>query len=96
MTSEEIIIIDYTESKLPASVKKLRPKLLKEGTKYCALLGNDPQQGILGCGETPLDAFIDWDIAYQYLKSKDPELKSIYAKNNPFPDVWLGYKKQAS
>ncbi len=92
----EAITINYEDEHVPAAAQKLKPKLFKDGIKYCALLGADPQQGIFGCGDTPLDALNDWNDAYQYLVLKDPELKSIYGKVSTLSNVWLGYKRKAS
>ena len=39
----------------------LKPKLYKDGDKWCVLYGDDIQEGICGFGETPYEAIIDWN-----------------------------------
>ena len=96
MSNTEPLTIDYDSSEIPESARIYKPKLFKEGVKYCALLGEDPQAGIFGCGDTPLDALLDWDKAYQYLRTKDPELKSVFCKTTGPSNLWLDFKQKAS
>ena len=39
----------------------LKPKLYKDGDKWCVLYGDDIQEGICGFGETPYKAILDWN-----------------------------------
>lgn len=41
----------------------LKPKLFKDGDKWCVLLGDDLQSGIAGFGDSPYKAILDWDNA---------------------------------
>jgi hypothetical protein len=56
--------IDYEEKGIPASVREFRPAVYKDGDSFCALLGEDPQAGIFGCGETKEQALQDWDTHF--------------------------------
>lgn len=38
-----------------------RPKLSLDGDKWCALLGENLQDGVAGFGESPEDAYEDFD-----------------------------------
>jgi hypothetical protein len=38
-----------------------RPRIFMDGTRYCALYGDDIQVGITGFGETPAAAMKDFD-----------------------------------
>ncbi len=42
----------------------LKPKLYKNGNKWCVLYGEDIQSGIAGFGETPNEAICDWNSAW--------------------------------
>jgi hypothetical protein len=57
--------VDYTHTDLPPSVRTFRPLLFRNGQQYCCILGPDVGKGIFGCGDTPQEAFIDWDRSYQ-------------------------------
>lgn len=39
----------------------LHPTVFHEGDAYCCILGEDPVQGVFGCGNTPEEAVKDWD-----------------------------------
>lgn len=47
-----------------------RPKLFLDGGQYCALYGDDLQNGCAGFGETPAAAMLDFDV--QWFKGKAP------------------------
>ena len=59
--SDMKIKIDFADNNLPESVRKFQPLLFKDGDSYCCVLGPDPQEGVFGCGKTPLAALKDWD-----------------------------------
>ena len=42
-----------------------RPRLVADGTMWIALLGDDLQVGISGCGETPAEAMADFDKSFE-------------------------------
>jgi hypothetical protein len=46
---------------LAGAVAILHPVLFSEGDNYCCLLGPNPQEGIMGCGDTPVSAIADWE-----------------------------------
>lgn len=39
-----------------------RPAVYPDGTKWCALYGDDPQRGVAGFGDTPAEAMADFDM----------------------------------
>jgi hypothetical protein len=57
--------VDYTHTDLPPSVRAFRPLLFRDGKLFCCILGPDIKKGVFGCGDTPDDAFLDWDKNYQ-------------------------------
>jgi len=62
------VYIDFTDDKIPDSVKTFQPLLFKDGNAFCCVLGPDPQAGVFGCGKTPLSALKDWDKNLQQRK----------------------------
>lgn len=52
----------------------LRPSLKIDGDKWCALYGDNIQDGVAGFGDTPEKAFIDFDI--QFLNAKPLNVKA--------------------
>lgn len=38
----------------------LKPKIYRDGNKWCVLYGENLQTGISGFGETPYDAILNW------------------------------------
>jgi hypothetical protein len=38
-----------------------KPKLSRDGNKWCALFGDDLQSGVAGFGDSPADAMWDFD-----------------------------------
>ena len=65
------VSVDYTDDKLPVSVRALKPVVFQDGDSFCCLLGPDLQAGVFGCGASAKEAITDWDI---HLKEriKDP------------------------
>lgn len=39
----------------------LRPRIFKDGDKWCVLYGDNIQDGVAGFGDTPHEAVIDWE-----------------------------------
>ena len=39
----------------------LKPKLYKDGNSWCCLYGENIAEGIVGFGETPYKAILDWN-----------------------------------
>ncbi len=65
--------IDFSDKQLPESAKILTPLVFRDGDSYCAVLGPDPQEGVFGCGKTPIEALKDWDKNLKAKKeTKDP------------------------
>lgn len=42
----------------------LRPKVYPDGNKWCALYGDNLQEGIAGFGDSPAKALYDFDRAF--------------------------------
>lgn len=42
----------------------LRPRLFPEGNQWCALYGDNTQEGVAGFGDTPAQASIQFDIEW--------------------------------
>lgn len=42
----------------------LRPKLFCDGNKWCALYGDNLQDGLAGFGDTPAGAMYDFDVQW--------------------------------
>lgn len=49
----------------------LRPRLSIDGDKWCALHGEDLQNGVAGFGDSPAEAYIDFDA--QWTHKLDPK-----------------------
>lgn len=47
----------------PSTVYK--PKLFLEGTEWCALYGEDLQNGVAGFGKSPEEAFLSFDSSWR-------------------------------
>ncbi len=52
-------------SRTPQSFQILKPVLFKQVDVYCCLFGPDLEDGILGCGDSPHEAVLDWDTQLQ-------------------------------
>ncbi len=42
----------------------IKPKLYKDGDQWCCLYGENIQVGIVGFGDTPFAAVVDWNMAW--------------------------------
>ena len=42
----------------------IKPKLYKDGDEWCCLYGEDQIVGIVGFGDTPHKAILDWNSAW--------------------------------
>ena len=42
-----------------------KPKLSKDGDQWCALFGDNLQEGVCGFGKTPAEAMYQFDIAWR-------------------------------
>lgn len=51
----------YTELR-PSAIYK--PRLFIDGNQWCALYGDNIQEGIAGFGDTPADALVDFNNAF--------------------------------
>lgn len=41
-----------------------KPTITKDGNQFCALLGEDIQSGVCGFGDSPAEAFKDFDKSW--------------------------------
>lgn len=48
-----------------------RPSLYPDGAQWCALYGQDLQNGVAGFGETPEKAMADFDAAWKRGRTRD-------------------------
>jgi len=69
------VAIDMNDKDIPDSAKTFQPVLFKDGDSFCCVLGPDPQEGVVGCGQTPVDALKDWNKNLQ-------ERKTVTDKND--------------
>lgn len=59
------------ELRRPSTIYK--PKLFIDGTAWCALYGENLQDGVAGFGESPADAYTDFDKNWgKPLRKKSP------------------------
>lgn len=68
-----LVKVNYEDEHIPASAKEFRPAVYQDGDSYCALLGEDPQAGIFGCGATKQEALQDWDKHFSERMKDHPE-----------------------
>lgn len=59
--NELALIVEKQEYNLFATLK---PKIYKDGSKWCVLLGENIQEGICGFGETPYLAILDFSKSF--------------------------------
>ena len=59
------LIVEQQEFNL---FQMLKPKLYKDGDQWCCLYGEDVMEGIVGFGDTPFKAIIDWNSAWHNSK----------------------------
>lgn len=92
---DKIIKLDYERADVPKSVRILKPTLYQEGTgTYCCILGEDPQAGIFGCGNSPEAAMESWDRSYQELLYHDPQLQQHNHSVSEVFDMYVAWKRE--
>lgn len=64
------IVLQFAEHARPSAV--YRPALSIDGDQWCALYGDNLQDGVAGFGDSPADAMLDFDRAWN---AKRPESK---------------------
>lgn len=52
------------QSAIPTPFTTLRPRMFRDGDKWCALYGDDLQAGVAGFGDSPEQAAMDFDTAW--------------------------------
>lgn len=87
------VTIDFNDGALPKSAEALRPLVYQDAGQYHCLLGKNLIEGLLGTGEDPLSAIIDWDTkltARLATATEDDEViqyvKEMYKAKNT--EVW--------
>lgn len=63
--------------------KVLNSTVFKEGNSYCCILEPNPQVGVFGCGDSPIEAVNDWDknLKERLSKSDEKDEIVIYVKS---------------
>jgi hypothetical protein len=88
-----LVDINYDDQSIPDSVREFRPAVYRDGDSFCVLLGEDPQAGIFGCGETKEQAIKDWDTHFSErvnAHAKDDDLLQYIedSRRTSKKDVW--------
>jgi|GEM_PF-4509035 len=68
---EEISSIEYDTAVMTQVYllfSMLKPKIKREGKQWCVLYGDNLQEGIYGLGDTPYDAVIQFNAAWESQK----------------------------
>ncbi|MCF6406916.1 hypothetical protein L3C95_28715 [Chitinophaga filiformis] len=60
----KIIPVDYNSNEMPDAVRNYKPIVLNDGHEYCCFLGERPEYGIYGCGDTADEAIMHWNQKY--------------------------------
>lgn len=60
-TRSAVVPINYDDENNSRFIKRLRPVVFRQGRDYCCLLGSNPEQGIVGRGNTADKAIADWE-----------------------------------
>lgn len=58
---------------LVAPHTRMRPRVFPDGTKWCALLGDDLMSGVSGFGDTPEEACAEFDKAWSNGRTPEAE-----------------------
>lgn len=77
-------VIGLVENELLRPSTRMRPRLFIDGNKWCALYGENLQDGVAGFGDTPDAACWDFDKAWQKPLSLKP-LEDIAKGNSTDP-----------
>ncbi len=56
----------------------LRPKLFPDGDKWCALYGENLQDGVAGFGDTPAEAAADFNEEWFEAKARKPQMRGLH------------------
>lgn len=56
----------------------LRPKMFPDGNQWCALYGDNIQDGVCGFGDTPHQASVDFDIQWLNARIQRRDAESPY------------------
>lgn len=59
-----LVPVNFDDQNIPASAREFRPAVYRDGDSFCVLLGEDPQAGVFGCGDTPIKALQDWEVHF--------------------------------
>jgi len=61
ISAEKKIIVDFADWPVTTATQRLEPTVFWHRDNYCCLLGLDMENGILGSGDSPHDAVLDWE-----------------------------------
>ncbi len=67
-TTLDVITIDYNAPGVPPGVKDLQPLVYRDGDAICVMEGENPMDGIFGCGCTQEEALQDFQKHYEESK----------------------------
>lgn len=56
-----------------------RPRLMADGTKWCALYGDDLASGVAGFGDTPAEAMHEFDKAWTTERTPEAAFRARHA-----------------
>ena len=95
LKKDTILSIDYNSKDLPLYVQFFKPTVyIEDKNTFCCILGPDPESGIFGCGLTPVEAMINWDLSYQSLCGIKPAVQEKYFKEAGLYDLWVSWKRE--
>jgi hypothetical protein len=49
------VAIDMNDKDIPDSAKTFQPVLFKDGDSFCCVIGSRSAEGVVGCGQTPVE-----------------------------------------
>ena len=64
------VSIIFRKDEVPKSFLLERPQLRSDGNAFCCFTGSNPQEGILGCGDTPHAAMKDWSRHHRKARAR--------------------------
>jgi hypothetical protein len=69
-----IAVLTYldNEADMERPSTRLRPKIMQDGNQWCALYGDNLQEGISGFGDTPEEAYADFDREWLERRANAP------------------------
>ena len=66
---QAIYMAEEVERELSRPFMLLRPKIFPDGNQWCALYGDNLQEGVAGFGDTPAKAAVQFDVEWLNAKA---------------------------